>query len=104
MNNGIGLTSRRSTLKSRSHSEGLYNDFDERQNLLELSDGGFDNEERNQNDAWNNNYRTWKTKDEEILIPMLGRPPSKPPIDQCVETEIRPEETLASISLKVQSL
>lgn len=38
---------------------------------------------------------------DEILVPVPGRPPARPPNDQCVEAEIQPEDTLASISLKV---
>ena len=37
----------------------------------------------------------------ELLVPVTGRPPTRPPNDQCVEAEIQPEDTLASISLKV---
>lgn len=38
---------------------------------------------------------------DEILVPVPGRPPVRPPNDQCVEAEIQPGDTLASISLKV---
>lgn len=107
MNKGIGLTSRagKRSIKSRSQSEAISQDCDERQNLLNDADG--DSDEGDPDNVWNNNYRVWKAKDEdhfggdELLIPMVGRPPSKPPNDQCVEAEIQPDETLASVALKV---
>lgn len=70
----------------------------------------------------NNNIRTRKSKrdfsdfdddlktrkakedfeDESLLVAVAGgRPPTRPPNDQCVEAEIQPDDTLASISLKV---
>jgi hypothetical protein len=108
MNKGVGLTSRagKRSFKSRSHSEGFSLDGDERQNLLQDADDGA-SDEGDPDHVWNNNYRVWKAKDEdyiageELLIPMVGRPPSKPPNDQCVEAEIQPDETLASVALKV---
>ena len=41
-------------------------------------------------------------EDDNVLISVPGRPPTRPPNDQCVEAEIQPDDTLASISLKVQ--
>ena len=59
---------------------------------------------------WNNNFRTRKAKEEdsfetaEILVSGAGRPPTRPPNDQCAEAEIRPDDTLASIALRVSGL
>lgn len=96
-----GLTSRwaKKPLKSRAMSEGGPNE--ERKFLLDD-----DPDDADIDLGWNNNFRVWKAKDEdkfggdELLIPMVGRPPTRPPNDQCVEAEIRPTDTLASLSLK----
>lgn len=57
---------------------------------------------------WNNNFRIRKAKEEdsfeaaEVLVSGAGRPPTRPPNDQCAEAEIRPDDTLASIALRVR--
>ena len=108
-----GLTSRwgKRYFKARGASEGGAKD--ESKYLLEddeISERESVNDVELLSMPWNNNVRTRKAKEEDsfeadqILVSIAGRPPVRPPNDQCVEAEIQPDDTLASLALKVSWL
>jgi hypothetical protein len=78
---------------------------DESKYLLDLDDDTeADVGSRNNNFRGRNVVKPDAGEDGEILVAVPGRPPLRPPNDQCVEAEVQPDDTLASISLRVRLL
>jgi len=67
-----------------------------------LSDDIFQDEYEVQftKDSYESKKRTRKLSDEPYALIEVGDTPRSPPLDQCVETEVQPGDTLAKLSLK----
>merc|ERR1712018_867380 len=77
-------------------------DDDERTKLLHSDEIQDDYEIRFSNEPYEYKKRTRKHSDEisSFALVDVGNAPHAPPLDQCVEAEVQPGDTLASLSLK----